>query len=327
MTQDQWNFDEPLPPQQQQQQRKSSLFESPKTYAFILLIAIATGGGAWYFLTDDEADQGQEIPLLMADSSPIKTRPENAGEADVPHQDKEVYNRLAPTHQPKQLEQLLPAEEEPIMLLDEDDDEDEDDFPSTYANERTDTQDAHHSIILTDEEFKPVDPKTGQASIRNAQKATPKTPVKEEVPVATKVEEAKAEKTVEKAVAKIEKAAKPKETVKAAAQKAEPKASPAPETRMTATTKPNVVKRNKLQHGYRVQVASLPSKAKAEQEWARIFRAHPGEFGKMSPSYQRVDLGKKKGTYYRVQLGDFKSRADAKKFCDGLSTSCIVVKF
>jgi hypothetical protein len=54
-------------------------------------------------------------PLIQADQTPYRVRPDNPGGTNFPHQDKLIYGRLAPgTEQP--VERLLPAPEQPVIM-------------------------------------------------------------------------------------------------------------------------------------------------------------------------------------------------------------------
>jgi SPOR domain len=53
-------------------------------------------------------------PVLMADESPYKVRPENPGGLSIPHQDKLVYSRITPQGHPLP-ERLLPQPEQPVL--------------------------------------------------------------------------------------------------------------------------------------------------------------------------------------------------------------------
>lgn len=56
-------------------------------------------------------------PLIQADMDPYKVRPENPGGTAFPHQDKLIYERLAPSFDQNQpVERLLPAPEQPVIM-------------------------------------------------------------------------------------------------------------------------------------------------------------------------------------------------------------------
>ncbi len=58
-------------------------------------------------------------PLIQAETDPYRVRPENPGGAAFPHQDKLIYERLAPSSsmdQNQPVERLLPAPEQPVIM-------------------------------------------------------------------------------------------------------------------------------------------------------------------------------------------------------------------
>jgi cell division septation protein DedD len=77
-------------------------------------------GGGWYFLRPSDNNQLNLVPLIQAEAGPLKIRPENAGQTNVPHQDKLIYSRLKPnenlTDQKKTVELLLPPPETPVVI-------------------------------------------------------------------------------------------------------------------------------------------------------------------------------------------------------------------
>ncbi len=58
---------------------------------------------------------GGALPVIRADHTPYKMAPDTPGGVDIPHQDKEIYDRLSGTAEPG-VERLLPRAEEPIDL-------------------------------------------------------------------------------------------------------------------------------------------------------------------------------------------------------------------
>ncbi|MFQ5984455.1 MAG: SPOR domain-containing protein [Alphaproteobacteria bacterium] len=84
--------------------------------AVILLASVAAG--VWYVLDRGlvriEFGEVGEPPLIKADPSPTKMRPEEAGGMEVPNQDKLVYGALNPEETGGGVERLLPPPEEPL---------------------------------------------------------------------------------------------------------------------------------------------------------------------------------------------------------------------
>lgn len=89
----------------------------------VVVVTVLGGFGAlvaWVYYTttrDAQLPEGQ-IPLVRADPTPYRTRPDNPGGTEVPHQNFEVYNRLGqPVAAPppgRQVERLLPPPEVPM---------------------------------------------------------------------------------------------------------------------------------------------------------------------------------------------------------------------
>ena len=75
----------------------------------IILVVLGWFGYRWFNHSYNDTP-----PILMADESPYKVRPENPGGINIPHQDKLIYGRIAP-HTPQMPERLLPQPEQPIF--------------------------------------------------------------------------------------------------------------------------------------------------------------------------------------------------------------------
>ena len=54
------------------------------------------------------------LPLIKADTTPLKSRPAQPGGMEVPNQDKLVFDRLDPGSAPPMVERLLPPPEVPL---------------------------------------------------------------------------------------------------------------------------------------------------------------------------------------------------------------------
>lgn len=80
---------------------------------------------------------------------------------------------------------------------------------------------------------------------------------------------------------------------------------------------------------YRVQMASLKSRAAVQKNWASLKRKHPDLLGKLQLNIQSVQLSRGRGTFYRMQAGPMTSRAQANSLCARLKSrkqGCIVVR-
>jgi cell division septation protein DedD len=80
--------------------------------SLIGLVALAFVG--WFAFQQGIRSGAEEAaPVVRAAPEPIKRKPVNPGGLDVPHQDKLVFNRLAPGQVNEPVERLLPPPEEP----------------------------------------------------------------------------------------------------------------------------------------------------------------------------------------------------------------------
>jgi cell division septation protein DedD len=82
--------------------------------AFALTVFGALIG--WTYLSHT-GGSGGPVPLIKADTRPVKTAPEKPGGMDVPNQDKEIYARIdrnAPPPPQPRVERLLPPPESPM---------------------------------------------------------------------------------------------------------------------------------------------------------------------------------------------------------------------
>lgn len=93
---------------------------------FLLVVLVLGGFGAlvayvYYGMIRDALPPDGQIPLVRADPTPFRSRPENPGGVEIPHQNFEVYDRLGqPVPQPqtgpggRPVERLLPPPETPM---------------------------------------------------------------------------------------------------------------------------------------------------------------------------------------------------------------------
>ena len=76
------------------------------------VVAVAAVG--WFaFQEGQRAGAEDAAPVVRAEEEPFKRKPDNPGGLDVPHQDKLVFNRLAPGQVQEPVERLLLPPEEP----------------------------------------------------------------------------------------------------------------------------------------------------------------------------------------------------------------------
>jgi cell division septation protein DedD len=279
------------------------LFSSPMPFALALLGGGAAIFGLWYFFyAGTHSQSNHPIPVIKAEAGPMKVRPDNASQPEVPHQDKLVYGRVNPAEKGTGVERLLPPTEEPM------------DLPVREVE----------TIPAADEGF--PSPKAAQESQFRA--GTPDDKLETPAP-ATQSKTPDAAREVTLSVDQMT-GAKAPENLGAANGSEE--STPSSTATPPLEAKPNAPMPKTLQSGYRVQLASMKSQEQAENEWSHIQKAHKGLLGGFSAHFPRVDLGAKKGIFYRVQVGDFSSKEEATKVCHNLKNNssgidCFIVKF
>ncbi len=284
--------------------------------AFVLGCAL-TG----YFFARKDATPPEHVPLIKADATPYKIRPENEEQPQIPHEDKLVYNRLAPNSDHAKVERLLPSPEQPILIETE----------KEYEAE-TITEVIEDKMPLDRDEMFPraTKPSAPAPKVVHAPvaKVVRKKPEVREIlalpPAVPKVKPrapAKA-KTVPTAsvvpAAKVVPKLRPVQTkrqVKSAAPAPKP-VKPTPAARANSTKAVIPVRKA----SYRVQLAAMRTPTLARQEWHRLVAINP-QLKNLTPQFVRVDLGARKGIFYRVQSGKFTTQEQAQRLCQQLKRS------
>ncbi len=298
--------------------QSSGLLSSPLPFALALLGGGAAIFGLWYFYyAGSQTPSNQPLPIVKADAGPMKVKPDNSAQPEVPHQDKLVYGRVNPSEQGSGVERLLPPTEEPVdMAMNETSPSDSSDegFPNPHikAEDKSEFRSDPIDSRPTKVETKSPAPKT-----ENLQPVIETDFPMGKLPGALTQEQREVEETVNPMDSKTPVA----ETTTSLAGSVSP--TQANEKSILAKT---------LQSGYRVQLASLKSQDQAKDEWRRLQAEHKGTLSGLNATFARVDLGAKKGIFYRVQAGDFASKADAQNVCTKLknnnpSAGCFIVKF
>ncbi|WP_246149024.1 SPOR domain-containing protein [Skermanella pratensis] len=242
---------------------------------------------------DGATDGG--MPLIKADGSPVKLRPDQPGGMAVPHQDKLIYDRLKAetgSTETAAVERLLPPPESPLPRPE----------PPQAVPEPT-------------PQLPPA--ATGAPVPLSQDMAASEQPglVEDEGPA----------EEVPPPVA----AAPAPPPAPAAAARPVPLAppQPAPQTAALPPPAPPAPAASSGGGGFRLQIASVKSEEGARAEFQRLQRRYPEVLGGLGVSYVRADLGAK-GIFYRVQAGPV-DEARASSICSSLkaqSVGCIIVR-
>ncbi|MEX1035577.1 MAG: SPOR domain-containing protein [Sneathiella sp.] len=268
---------------------------SRKKWIGAILAVMIVGGfgiGIWYAY-DQGVKKGVQLapPIISADTTPVKKKPEDPGGMDIPNQDKQVFSVLQSGDAPEKVEKLMPPPED------------------ATPEERTD-------MAVTDAEKAADEDKLDTL----VDKVT-----KETAEAGLKIEDAGEEK-----VAKVEEKVVTATTHEAPAAET-PAAEPKVEEKkveVAAAPPPAKIEEPKTDGPlYRVQVGSFRSPDAAEKQWQTLNAKFKSMLSDVSHRVQDVEV-KDKGTYFRLQVGAFSSRDSANRLCNDLKAQkqdCLVV--
>ncbi len=269
-----------------------------------IVAALAVFAGALWYAYDWGIGQlaTTRLPVIVADTTPIKSRPESPGGIEVLNQDVAVLNDVVPDPEKPLVERLLPPPEAPQPPQAE---------PPPQATSVTKVEELLGPPLQT----AAGPPSTMPAAEEAPPPAAPQVAASEAAPEPL-LPEPKAETMLAPeppAAPPRAPAVAPTVTPSAATREPAPQLAALPDARTG---------------GFVVQLAALKAKDGARPAWARLLKAHPALLGDRELTIQRVDLGDR-GIFYRVQAGFFADRAGARGLCNALKArgqDCLVVK-
>ncbi|HQF30351.1 MAG TPA: SPOR domain-containing protein, partial [Hyphomicrobiales bacterium] len=349
-----------LPPHSLDEERAVAVEPSSRKglmVAAVVLALVVLGGGAalGYKLLFGSASDGPP-PVIRADSEPTKVAPQDPGGAEIPHQNKLIYDRVGGNDANLAEERIVPREE-PVVAVDDAGTKTTPRvvMPPTNATDtdagtgprrvRTVIVKPDGTIIGGDEPVaketmpEPQMPAAAPAAETAAAASndlaepgkggsTPKPRPGE--PAAPAMAAPAAEAPAPAPVAAEPKVAKlPTPAVRPAAPAAPAPAATAPKEITPAAPTPAVAKAPAAAAttgGYVVQVSSQRTEEQARAAFAGLQRKFPAVLGNQQPDIRRADLGDR-GVYYRVRVGPMGSRDDANALCGQLKAAggdCLV---
>lgn len=317
---------------------------------FAVVGVVAFAGTAVVALRGPSRLSGDGPPLLTADATPAKSRPDQPGGMEVPHQDILAYERLRDHDggRGNQVERLLPPPEVPlprpvvtpqmpaVVPLPS--------VPSVAqlppGATATVPRDSVAAAVAAAAPLAAPEPAPGLSAAdpvaaapvqTQATQAPPSVAAKPQPPAAPPkpVVQQQASTAKPPAPPPVQQTAAPSmgqliAKLEAASLPAAPaKSAPQPAKAVPAAT-PAVVGGS---GGWRVQLASVRSEGEAAAEWRRLAGRHSDALGGLSMQVAKVDLGPK-GIFYRVQ-GAGADEARAKSVCAQLraqNVGCVVVR-
>lgn len=282
-------FDEPRPGMS----TRAKLFA---TGAVVIGLVAVVAVGWFAFQQGIRSGAEEAAPVVRAASEPFKRPPDDPGGLDVPHQDKLVFNRLAPGQVQEPVERLLPPPEEPA--------------------ERPPAP-----------EVAAVAPEAPAVEVPQAETDPETVTVPERVPAQSVPTPSASGEATEQAAATPPPPPAPAPAIEPEPAAPEPVAvapTPKPEAKPEPAEKPAPAVTAGT--GWKIQLASVSSRASAESEWTRMRGKNGDLLGSLALNVQTITLDR--GTFYRIQAGPLADRSAASSLCGQLKSrnqDCLIV--
>jgi cell division septation protein DedD len=219
----------------------------------VIVLMVVFAGGLWFAYSSDKGRGSAEVPLLRADDSASKKRPDQPGGMRIPDQDKCIYDPGKCSDRVKngQTEKLLPPPETPMAP--------------------------------------PVAPPLPPAETAAAPPPEPALPS----PALPSIAQAPPAETPTQPPVQATPSAPPPPPPQVAVVKppAPPPAAP-PAKHAAVKQKPPSARAGKA-GGYRLQIGAVRSEAAAQVEWDRLKKTQKDLLGGMGAGWSRADLGER----------------------------------
>ena len=325
---------------------------------WILLAAVILVGVFWaisdrYFSTGGEGNDS--VPLVVADDTPVKVRPDEPGGVDVPDRDKYVYRSLTEedaVETEAESEQLAPPPEEPMqrppvevteieapdkniaeVLVEIVPGEAVENF-AEFINETPDApQQADQEDMMADVNSDPESvsgtvadfaSNTTREAVQVAQDGTPEAVTSQPEQLLAPLAEAKEVEIIE-AVSDVP-AMKSVEEV-AEEWESAPEQAPEPEVKASEPTPEPKAAVSASNPAFMLQIGASQNEKAASESLAHLAKTYPKILGLLDAVVVRADLGNK-GVWYRMRVGPFAARSVAGTVCEQLKAvdvGCFVV--
>lgn len=306
-------------------------------WLFAVLVLAAGGAGAWHFYGADVrklilgGDGG--IPLIKANTAPVKVRPDNPGGLEVPDRDKQVYDRIHGTPEGRGPERLLPPPEQPLPK------------PSVAKAAPKSEPKSEPQIKSVPADLpvsapaKPVQAIPTAKDVANAERPVPPPPPAPPAtsgvgaPVLPLIKRTTTKKETPQPAVEAASPAPVKESIMPAPPPTAVAKQPEPEkTPVVAATPPSAPvpapQPVSADRAYLVQLAAARTQEGAETEWEKLRGKNQDLLGNLRLFVTKADLGAK-GVYYRLRAGPITDEAAARNICSQLATrqvGCLIIK-
>ena len=299
---------------------------------FLVLVVLGAGAGAWNFfdggLLQRFGGGDGDVPVIRAQTGPVKVRPENPGGLKIPDRDKLVYDRMQKSagvdgqDKGRGPERLLPPPEQPLPR------------PSSKKT-------AEKSLVEKPVEKAPTLKPGPKPAPTTKTKPVAKVPTVKDVKTAKRPAPPPPPLAPPSSPSSSGQAFKTAPAPKAETPKAPKQAAPKPQPVVTAPTPapvksvaatpspapaPAQVSREKA---YLIQLAAARSSQGARTEWERLKTKHGDLLGNLGLTVTKADLGPGKGIFYRLRAGPLVSENSARALCQQLAqrkVGCLIIK-
>ncbi|MBP5855741.1 SPOR domain-containing protein [Marivibrio halodurans] len=283
--------------------------------AVAVIAVLVFGGIVWYAYNQGVRSGSEDAAPLLAPEGEAKVQPTDPGGMEIPHTDKQVFNRISGEEGEERVERILPPPEDPMQPPAPERQQAAGQSGGAPAVETptmpsiTDNSAGQGTAPGTGEGIEPVPP------LPDSKLAEPSA----EPPTAAPAPDESGTEAGGQTNAAPEQQATPESRSEPAAASQQPAQQPAQQSAQTASADPT--------SGWQVQIAALSSEADARAAWSRVQQAHDAELGDLTLAVQRAEVNGK--TYYRVRGGPLASRDAANAVCTALKAkeqACLVVR-
>ena len=292
-----------------------------------VVLALAASGFvalAWYaYQSGSESVDPNDIPVIEADSSPVKISPENPGGESFPHQDKTIYNTISGAHELAGEEKLLPEPETP--MINEPEVAESEPAARTWVRKSLKEEGEDAVAEATDTPLAEATEQAVTTPVEEKAEPAPLADKPEEAPLVAEAPLAELDKTLAAPAAAQPPATTPAPVAKKEIPQVQGKeipivaGAPVKVPAEAAPIKP-VAPATPVQQAsgdFKVQLGAYGSQAEADSNWARISRKYAGVLDGKPHLVVKAVLPN--GTYYRLRASGFASPDAAKQACSKLS--------
>lgn len=265
--------------------------------AVIFFIAVLAIGGiivlAWV-LYQEKTVGPEDTPIIRADKSPTKIKPQEPGGMVVANMDKTVYDKLSRNNDNStKAEKLLPAPEEPVNTIEL--------LTAAPANPEGSIAGDQSIEIITN---------TSAAKIAETDATEETIDASENMDTSISLNDAVTESSGDTMRPLTENDLQIVEIDK------------------NSTPQPSYDLPQANNSGYKVQLAAFKTEGDAVENWQKIQKAHTDLLGKLRHFIERKEI-EGKGTFYRLQAGIINKESEARLLCKKLAEvnqGCFVVE-